>query len=332
MIWQKLLLAAGGGSSFDVSKVFSTDLYTGNQASRDIVNGLDLSAEGGLVWIKNRSATADHYLFDTARGALQRLNSNQSFPSKNEFQTLMSFNVDGFSLGNDYRTNNSLDEFVAWSFRKSPGFFNIVTYTGDGVAGRTVPHALGEAPGMIFVKSSSDSGNWAAYHRGVDPAVPENFIVTLNGTSSRTDNAVFWNDTAPNATSLSLGSGSVTNGAGRDYVAYLFAHNPDNGIYCGSYTGSGSSSGPSVNLGWEPQFVMIKRSDSGGNNWLIFDNVRGLGVGNDAILYPNKSFAEDSADFLEVSSSGFQVATGSSSEVNASGGNYIFMAIRAEGA
>ncbi|MBQ4824368.1 hypothetical protein J4729_07370 [Leisingera sp. HS039] len=167
MIWQKLLLAPRAGGS-GVSGLFSTDLYTGSGTFRDIVNDLDLSADGGLVWIKNRSAAADHYLFDTARGALQRLNSSQNFPSKNEFQTLMSFNVDGFSLGNDYRTNNSLDEFVAWSFRKAPGFFDVVTYTGNGATGRNVPHGLGVIPGLIFVKNLTDNYNWTVYHRSVD--------------------------------------------------------------------------------------------------------------------------------------------------------------------
>ena len=61
--------AAGsaGGTEGYVEDVFSTHLYTGTNASGHAINnGIDLSGEGGLVWIKSRGGTArDHRLFDT---------------------------------------------------------------------------------------------------------------------------------------------------------------------------------------------------------------------------------------------------------------------------
>ena len=55
---KKLLQAAAGnaGESVYVEDVFSTYVYAGNStAGRAIVNGIDLSGEGGLVWIKDRT-------------------------------------------------------------------------------------------------------------------------------------------------------------------------------------------------------------------------------------------------------------------------------------
>ena len=61
-ITQQAVLAtagAGGGDPVYVDEVFSTYLYTGTGAAQPavqtIANGLDLSGEGGLTWIKGRT-------------------------------------------------------------------------------------------------------------------------------------------------------------------------------------------------------------------------------------------------------------------------------------
>ena len=63
---RSLLAASGaGGDPLYVEDVFSTYLYTGNETARTIANGIALSDEGGLVWIKSRSNADSSYLFDT---------------------------------------------------------------------------------------------------------------------------------------------------------------------------------------------------------------------------------------------------------------------------
>ena len=70
--------AAAGGPTY-VEDVFSTFLYEGTASSMSVNNGIDLAGEGGLVWIKNRSTSADHHLGDTARGVSAAiLHSNSS--------------------------------------------------------------------------------------------------------------------------------------------------------------------------------------------------------------------------------------------------------------
>jgi hypothetical protein len=81
------------------------------------------------------------------------------------------------------------------------------------------------------------------------------------------------------------------------YVAYLFAHDPlgpsgdgsDGLIACGSYTGNGSTDGPEIDLGWEPQWVLAKKSDTFWR-WLGYgDTMRGFATpaSSDAPLFPN---------------------------------------------
>jgi hypothetical protein len=44
--------AAAAGAGLDIDEAFSTYLYDGNGSTQTITNGIDLSGEGGLVWIK----------------------------------------------------------------------------------------------------------------------------------------------------------------------------------------------------------------------------------------------------------------------------------------
>jgi hypothetical protein len=118
------------------------------------------------------------------------------------------------------------------------------------------------------------------------------------------------------------------------YVAYLFAHNAggfglsgtDNVITCGSYTGTGAA-GNDVNLGFEPQWLMVKRSSSTGN-WVMLDVMRGFSESTDNELYADLSLAEGAGlNLATPKSTGFQLQT-STGNLNASGSTYIYIAIR----
>jgi hypothetical protein len=122
------------------------------------------------------------------------------------------------------------------------------------------------------------------------------------------------------------------------YVAYLFAHDAggfgdagtDSVISCGSYTGNGSTSGPTViDLGWEPQWLLIKRASGGTGGWFLLDSMRGIATGSaDASLQAESANAENTADDrLSLTSTGFQLTT-TSSFFNNSGDTYIYIAIR----
>ena len=96
----------------------------------------------------------------------------------------------------------------------------------------------------------------------MDSTAPEDYYIVLNDTSTRVDNSIAFNDTAPTDTEFTLGTYSHVNADGGSYIAYLFAHNDGSFgedsdeavIKCGSYTGS--TSAVTVNLGFEPQYVV----------------------------------------------------------------------------
>jgi len=158
----------------------------------------------------------------------------------------------------------------------------------------------------------------------------------LNSTAATADNNTRWNDTLPTSTVFSLGTDSSVNTNGATYVAYLFAHDPlgpsgdgsDGLIACGSYQGNGSTTGPVINLGWEPQWLLVKRFDGLGD-WNLLDNMRGFVVGGaDAELNPNNSNAEGATlTFVSPTATGFQLNT-TDAGYNASANGYIYIAIR----
>ena len=184
--------------------------------------------EGGLTWIKARNNTNTYALIDTVRGAGKMLATNNSSASTVEdLSSLSSFNANGFSLGNEsggyQRVNMNGQDYTSWSFRKTTGFFDVLTYTGNGSA-RTLAHSLGSIPGMIIVKKTNASDPWYVYHRSLDTTNPENYKIFLDESDTRSGaNINIWNETKPTSTHFSLGSNDQLNGNGNSYVAYVFA-------------------------------------------------------------------------------------------------------------
>ncbi len=336
MLKAKLLGATAGAEFLAVEEVFQSWLYTGNGSTQTITNGIDLAGEGGLVWTKRRNDILSHQLFDTLRGVNVQLSTDVTNGNTTVTNRLNSFNVDGFTLGGGASGPNvSSNTYASWTFRKAPRFFDVVTYTGDGVAGRTIVHDLGVEPGCIIVKATSAADNWQVYHRS-NTAAPATDYLVLNSTAATADNNTRWNDTLPTSTVFSLGTDSSVNTNGATYVAYLFAHDPlgpsgdgsDGLIACGSYQGNGSTTGPVINLGWEPQWLLVKRFDGLGD-WNLLDNMRGFVVGGaDAELNPNNSNAEGATlTFVSPTATGFQLNT-TDAGYNASANGYIYIAIR----
>ncbi len=329
---------AAGGGGLNVEDVFSTFAYTGTGSALTITNNIDLDGEGGLVWIKRRSTTRDHGLFDTERGVNQRLFSNYNLASSTNANSLTSFNSNGFTVGSESDVNGSGEATVSWTFRKAPKFFDVVTWNGNGTAGRQIAHNLNTTVGCLIVKNTANSGGnqaWRVFNRGRSGEQGR-----LNETTSFSAEVnTFGNGTTaidPTSSVFTVGADTAVNGNNRSYVAYLFAHNDGDGgfgetgdqdiIKCGSYTGNGSTSN-TITLGFEPQWIMIKNTTSSAD-WILFDTVRGIVTGgDDEYVFPNTSDAEGSFEGIEVTSDGFRI-TSDNATTNNSGKTYIYIAIR----
>ena len=114
-----------------------------------------------------------------------------------------------------------------------------------------------------------------------------------------------------------------------DPAGYCFGENEDqNVVSTGFYEGNGSSTaGPEIFLGWEPQFVLIKRTN--GSPWALWDSMRGIPTeNNDAQLYPSQIQSEYvGADRIDLTSTGFKVKS-TNHMVNTNNTRYIYLCIR----
>ena len=314
----------------DITDMFSTYLYEGTSSAQTITNGIDLDGEGGLVWMKNRTSSSySHALQHTtiADGGYLSSNTTAAFQAAAN-NGISAFNSDGFTFdtGNWEEFNNSSHDYASWTFRKAPKFFDVVTYTGNGVGGlRTFSHSLNSDVGMIIVKDTSATAPWVIYHKGLPSGNNMEFTTGISYA-----NGYF--STAPTASVFSIDSTAsvgTTNISGNTYVAYLFAHNdsgdgefgPDGDadvIKCGSVAG-----GATVDLGWEPQWVLTKSTDAAGSWWLM-DSMRGMPVGGAEVRLQAETNADESAlssyNYIDINSTGFTMKYPAS--------NHIYMAIR----
>jgi len=290
--------AAGGDDTVTyVEDVFSTYVYEGTGAALAINNGIDLDGEGGMVWIKMRDDTYGHRLFDTERGVLEVIESYDVTAEATLADSLTVFNSNGFTVGSSGDTNLLNSEMVGWTFRKAPGFFDVVTYTGNGSA-QAISHSLGSTPGCIMIKNLDSSTNWETYHRKLNGGTtPQNYKLELNETAAESANSNVWNDTAPTSTHFTVGTNNSANLA--NYVAYLFAHDDqifgadgdESIIKCGGFTTTATWGNYKVDLGWEPQYVLMKRADSSSpGDWFIFDSMRGIIGPGDSTLADTSAF------------------------------------------
>jgi hypothetical protein len=225
-------------------------------------------------------------------------------------------------MGSDGSLNGSGTTYASWTIRKQPKFFDVVTYTGTGATFKTISHSLGSVPGCIIVKKTNNTSNWWVRHRS------QTNIGRLNLTNAFDQNS----NIITNLTSTTFDVGVPAGGAntnGDSYVAYLFAHDAggfgltgtDNVISCGSYT---ESVGSTVTLGYEPQYLLLKRTDST-SGWFVFDTMRGLSDSTGAYLYANTAGAEvDAGQVFLPQPTGFKQQQG----LFGAGANVIYIAIR----
>ena len=348
---QQMLLGVGAKDDpVYLDEIFSNYVWTGTGNETTITTGID-SSEGAMVWIKNRHTNGGNQnIFDTARGATKYLRTNSGGGEGTLSDGLTEFLSTGFKVDDSMHTNATNDSYSSLSFRKSKGFFDIQTWTHGSSAdsNRRISHDLGSVPGMIWVKRTNNSSSWYMYHRKLSESQstdPRKYYIAFD--SELISNAYYgsgsnswWGIGAPSATDFGLDETQFGWSSGDTFVAYIFAHDDQSlgeagnasGVYCGNYTGNGSTDGPTVTLGWEPDVVML-RSASGSTQegWMICDSMRGMHAGGgDKVLFPSSNGVEQNrADGnIYPLSTGFKIDGSNDTKLNTNGVNYVFLAIR----
>ena len=175
-----------------------------------------------------------------------------------------------------------------------------------------IPHGLSAAPNMILLKRTDGAEDWYVYHTSLGNAAR----IQLNSSAAQTTGTNVWGQTNPTATVFTVESFNAGNA-----IAYCF-HDVAGYQKFGSYLGNGTSQ--SINVGFKPDFVMLRKYDSS-QDWMIFDSVR-EGNPKTKRLEANNSDAEATGTTnINFTSTGFEFTSAS---YNDDGYNSIYWAIK----
>jgi hypothetical protein len=323
-------------------KYFVPKLYTGDGAVTLAITGLEFQPD--FTWIKNREATDSHCLFDSTRGVTKLLSSNNAAVETTDADTLKSWTSDGYTVGADVKVNTSGEDYASWNLRANggttaansiggtasvtqidpSGAFSIVTYTGfSGASGTsTVGHGLSVAPQMIIHKSITRESGW--WTQSIYTA-SANHVLNLNSTAAPVDLSSYGSMSEPTDEVFSINGVDGIGGESANYLSYCFA-SKEGFSRLGEYVGNADADGTFIYCGFRPAMMILK--ELAVDDWGIYDDQMGY---NGAIdnLYPNLNYAQDvgHADRqLDILSNGFKLRT-SNATFNASGANYIYLAI-----
>ena len=334
---------------------FEAKTYTGNGGTQNIAMSNGMKPD--FVWLKERSGTQWHSLYDSIRGVGNRIVSNSTNAENFDANRLTGFNDGNFSIGSDGDTNTLNDTYISWNWKAADHDRNLATINQDGsitslvsanpAAGfsivktgtsnsiETVGHGLGLVPKLIISKPLDVTIEWIVWTEGFTNLQG----LILNSLAAKFTNGSFKTVTSVSSTTIGLGrqmlSSNDYGGASGEIIHYIFA---DVAGYqkIGSYTWTGTSytAGTLVTgLGFTPRFVMIKGTDVT-SNWMIYDNQRVSGT-QKYRLAANIEDAEDQVGYQGIifDSDGFSAGTGADGNVtgsdglNKNGSTYIYLAI-----
>ena len=305
--------------SFQPSDYFNTKLYTGTGAS-NAQTGLGFQPD--MTWLKSRSATTSHYLFDSARGATKAIFPDLTDTEATNAEYLKSFDSDGFTVGTNAGINDNTATYAGWNWKAgttsgvdfssgdiTPTAYSINTTSGIGIyhytctgANATMVHGLSSAPKMLITKSLGDTAAWAVWHTGLTDATK---YLVLNTTASEATNANAWNSTAPSSSVISFGSDGQTNGSGKNNIMYAFSDVKGYSSF-GTFTGTASATdGAFIYTGFRPAYVLVKAINYTAA-WIMFDSKRlGYNLQN-KVFTPNTTSVEEAAWMSDIYSNGFK--------------------------
>ena len=310
----------------DAGLFYKTVIFTGDGTDN---RAITVGFQPDIVWCRQRTDDSGGYLVDSTRGnnaALQTTNTN----AQGTFAS-MTFESNGITVsGNENLNNENAHKYVVWNFKESStAGIDVVSYTGNGSADRSISHSLGTEPDFIITKIYSETMNWPSYSKAMGNGV--HFLDIADAWTDHVAYSNYWYPSGMSSSTFGVGDNDNTNKNTASVISYLFS-NRQGFLKAGTYKGNGSNSGTFVYCGFRPAFVLLKRTDSS-TEWQLIDNQRsdqgGLNV-IDKVMAPSAVTYPDYDDgtnwFADFLSNGFKLRNGGAAGNN-SGSTFVYLAI-----
>ena len=344
------------------NKHFGTILYTGTGSSRSVSNSSAVDFTPDWIWVKKRSGSEAHDLQDTVRGATKRLSSNTTDAEITAVGSIDSFISNGFTTNDAGTTNESGFTYAAWNWNAgdTDGKTYTVTvvsdsgnkYRFDGFGTSAVTLDLAEGGTYIFNMDDSSNAshpfsigtaaNGTVYTSGITyflDGVSKTYSEYTSGFSAASTRRL--HITVPASAPVLYYWCSVHSGMGGQINtnSTLGSSNFDGSIqstvkvnatagfsivkYTGNATG-GATFGHG--LGVKPTAVILKRRDSGGSNWYLYQHKVNSGSNpEDYYLELNSNSTQSSSTKMTngTSPTSTVFTLSNDGDVNASSGTYV---------
>lgn len=317
------------------TEVFQPVVYTGTNTDNRLVN---TGMVTDMVWVRERNDTTPLGMAVASRlTGNSRLQTSSTAAVINDADSFMTPTVgygnsfsamDGFGVGNDATCKVNIDttvnNHIALAFKRAKGFFDVITWTGDGEEGRHIPHSLGVRPILGITKCLNSTAEWRVSY-GPTTLFADQKLLTFT-TASTVADAGGLRMHGSTETTVYTDSYVTSNNLGNTYIGFLFATLP--GISkVGQYTGNGSSQMVPCGFTTGTRFVLIRCKITVGD-WYIWDTARGIVADNDPHLSLNSTAAEVTTDdSIDPEASGFVVNQNTATNINVLDVIYIFLAI-----
>ena len=314
---------------------FNTLLYTGTGSSNALTG---VGFQPDMTWIKVRSESNNHELYDVVRGVTKRIYPDLSNAEDTNTAGLTAFGTDGFTVNTGGAVNGSSKTYVAWNWKtqgsagssNTNGSIDTTTTSVNTTAGislgkftatgsaATVGHGLGVAPAMIIVKRTSATADWQVYHKSLTAT---HYLEFSQPQASAAAGGTRWNDTEPTSSVFSIGN-EWNNGS--ELMAYCFAEKPG---FSKAFTYTANGSQPRfIHCNFKPIWWIGKASSNGSESWTSYDNKReGYNPQNDR-LAPNNTNTENNETNIDLVSNGIVIRDTSNGHLNYSNYTYVGMA------
>jgi hypothetical protein len=287
----------------------------------------------GFVWIKERTASSNHQVYDSSRGAGELIMPSATNAESTRTDALYKFLKGGYAVGDNSSINGSGDSVVAWNWVANGGTtasngdgslsstvqanttagFSIVQWTGDG-GQSTVGHGLSGTPKVVIQKRLSSSSDWWFYTTALDGSYDYSKLNSYNSFAAQSSGS------APTSTTFTSHGWSSSD----NMVAYVF-HEVEGFSKFGGYTGNGNADGPFVYTGFKVRWLMHKANNGAG--WYIYDTVRDENNPLLFPLFPNTTGTESTNVYgIDFLSNGFKLRQPTGYGANYSGVDVFYMA------
>ncbi len=286
--------------------LFNARRYMGNAVVGTYYSEFGFAPD--MIVTKQRlTDTRNWVLSDCIRGMQKPLSPNRNVAAYTDGNATLSFESDGFTVGNTAEMNASNKPFITWAWKaggrpnangkrmtdgvetllvsgtdydsgmsslsqtiNTAGKFSITKFSGNS-GNRWFKHGLGAVkPDFYMIKCHNAVHDWRCWHSGFSNHARD--YITWNTGDAVASHSTIWGDNGP-GTNGTIHAGEASVMSGDAYICY--AWKAVSGVSAfGSYTGT--SGGNKVTLDFRPRFIMTKCSSnySSYTSWAVYDAFR----------------------------------------------------------